>query len=95
MSLNSKAITTSTFLFPFIYRLFIILLPFEVNLVIQVNFLPLKNLLFQGKIQTAVLVQAKPMDVTRLYERIGEVSKGDYRKIMSGFLGLFQYKNMP
>ena len=50
---------------------------------------------FRGKTQTAVVVQAKPMDVSRLYERIGEVSKGDYSKIMAGFQLLFTNKNMP
>ena len=50
---------------------------------------------FREKIQTAVVVQSKPMDVSRLYERIGEVSKGDYNKILAGFQLLFANKNMP
>lgn len=48
-----------------------------------------RQFMFQGKIETAVLVQAKPMDVTRLYERMGELSKADYRKIKDAYLALF------
>ena len=40
---------------------------------------------FRGRAQNAVLVQAKAMDVTRLYEKIGELSRGDYRRIRDAF----------
>ena len=48
------------------------------------------DFIFQNKIQTAVLVQAKSMDATRLYERIGKLSKSDYEKIRDKYLGLFK-----
>lgn len=47
------------------------------------------QLVFQGKKQTAVLVQTKPMDVTRLYERIGRLSRSDYEKIRNSYKELF------
>ena len=53
------------------------------------------DFIFQGKKQNAVVVQAKAMDVSRLYQRIGEISKNDYRKIKEGFFNSFQDKNMP
>lgn len=44
--------------------------------------------IFQNKHQTAVLVQTKPMDVTRLYERIGKLSNADYQRIKEAYLKL-------
>ncbi len=52
-----------------------------------------KQFVFKGKLENAVLVQAKPMDVTRLYQKMGEVSKGDYRKILQAYMDLI--KNVP
>ena len=51
--------------------------------------------IFHNKEETAVLVQTKPMDVTRLYERMGKLSKSDYNKILNSYLRLFQNKNVP
>lgn len=48
------------------------------------------DFVFQNKTQTAVLVQTKPMDVTRLYEKIGELSRADYEKVKESFLSLFK-----
>ena len=45
---------------------------------------------FQGKTEAAVLVQTKPMDVTRLYERIGKLSRKDYQLIKDSYLRLFK-----
>ncbi len=50
---------------------------------------------FQGRKQTAVLIQSKMMDSTRLYERMGKMSKGDYWKVVECYLELFKPKNMP
>lgn len=50
---------------------------------------------FQDKTQIAVLIQAKLISNSRLYERIGEISKGDYRRIRDGYINLFLDKNMP
>ena len=46
------------------------------------------------KYSRPVLVQTKPMDVTRLYQKMGELSKGDYRGVLHAYLELFE-KNMP
>lgn len=53
------------------------------------------NFEFRGKTQTAVLIQAKLVSNSRLYERIGEVSKGDYKRIRDRYIDLFLDKNMP
>ena len=53
------------------------------------------DFIFRGKIQTAVLIQAKLVSNSRLYERIGEVSKGDYKRIRNKYIDLFLDKNMP
>ena len=45
--------------------------------------------MFHGKIETAVLAQTRPMDVSRLYERIGKLSRADYQKIRDGYMKLF------
>ena len=43
---------------------------------------------FQGKKQTAVLVQTRLMDVHRVYNRMGELSKADYEKILQAYIQL-------
>ena len=51
--------------------------------------------IFQGKCQTAVLVQTKPMDVTRLYERVGKLSNSDYKRIKGAYLDKKKKKYVP
>ncbi|MBR2998318.1 type II toxin-antitoxin system PemK/MazF family toxin [Candidatus Saccharibacteria bacterium] len=50
---------------------------------------------FQGKTQTAVLSQTRPISTARLYTRIGRLSRGDLRNLRSAYIRLFQDKNMP
>ena len=47
------------------------------------------HFVFHGKLETAVLVQSKVMDVARLYERIGKLSRHDLDKIRKDYLRLF------
>ena len=54
-----------------------------------------QEFIFQNRFENAVLVQTKPMDVKRLYQKMGEVSKGDYKKILDAYLGLFGVKICP
>ena len=50
---------------------------------------------FQEKNQTAILIQARLMDSTRLYERMGKMSNGDFWEVTKRYLELFKPKNMP
>lgn len=47
------------------------------------------SLEFQDRIETAVLAQAKVFSVTRLYDRIGQISNPDLEKVRNGFLKLY------
>ena len=49
---------------------------------------------FQGRQEVAVLIQAKLFDASRVYSRIGKLSRNDYQRILSRFIGLFE-KNVP
>ena len=53
------------------------------------------HFIFQGKRQTAVLIQTKLMDVRRVYSRIGELSKADYSKLLDDYISFLRNKNMP
>ena len=53
------------------------------------------NFEFQGKEQTAVLVQTKLMDTRRVYSRMGELSRADYRKVFKSYIEFLLDKNMP
>ena len=46
--------------------------------------------IFQGKMETAALAQTRPMDVLRLYERMGKLSRKDYDQIRDGYMNLFR-----
>ena len=50
---------------------------------------------FQGKEQTAVLIQTKLMDAHRVYTRMGELSRTDYDKVLNGYINFLLNKNMP
>lgn len=50
---------------------------------------------FQNKTETAILIQAKLMSSTRVYERMGKLSKRDYELIRINYIKLFQDKNVP
>ena len=50
---------------------------------------------FQEKIQTAVLIQARLIDVRRVYSRMGKLSKSDYQSVLKSYLELISGKNMP
>ena len=43
------------------------------------------DFVFKGKQQYAVLSQIRIMSVSRLYNRMGKLSAGDYKKIKTGF----------
>ena len=45
---------------------------------------------FRGKQEYAVLSQMRMMSVSRLYNRMGKLSNGDYKKIQSGFRKLIK-----
>ena len=47
---------------------------------------------FQNKTQTASLIQARLIDVPRLYNKIGQVPDSDLRLVRDKFLKLFQEK---
>lgn len=46
--------------------------------------------MFAGKLQTAVIGNAKTMSVKRLYRLIGRIDDSDYKKVKNGFLKLYQ-----
>lgn len=46
--------------------------------------------IFQNKIQTASLIQARLYDVSRLYNKIGQVPNSDLKLVRDGFLNLFK-----
>ena len=50
---------------------------------------------FQGKKQVAVLIQTKLFDTSRVYDRIGELSKKDYMHILKSYAKFILNKNMP
>ena len=50
---------------------------------------------FQGHPETAVVFQARFMDTEWLYQRIGRLSVGDFKKVKTSFLNLFRDKNVP
>ena len=52
------------------------------------------SFVFKNNLENAVVVQASLMSTVRLYEKIGEVSKGDFARIQKGFENLF-IKNVP
>lgn len=41
---------------------------------------------FQGKIQTAVLVQTRLIDTRRVYNRMGKLSKSDYNRVKLAYI---------
>lgn len=45
---------------------------------------------FQGMAQTAVVGQARVISVSRLYDKMGELPKTDFKKVKMGFLSLYQ-----
>ncbi len=47
------------------------------------------SFIFQDKKQTAALAQARVMSVSRLYNKLGDVTKGDFRRIKEGFGKLY------
>ena len=49
---------------------------------------------FQGRQEVAVLIQAKLFDASRVYSRIGKLSRNDYQRVLSQFVNLFE-KNVP
>ena len=53
------------------------------------------SFVFQNRIQTAVLVQARLMDAARVYSRMGELSKKDYMLILKAYVTFIKGKNMP
>lgn len=44
---------------------------------------------FQGRIETAVVAQARVFSVARLYGRLGQVPDSDLKKVREGFLSLY------
>ena len=44
---------------------------------------------FKGRQQFAVLAQARVVSVSRLYEKMGTLSKGDFSKVKEGFKTLY------
>lgn len=50
---------------------------------------------FQGKRQTAVLVQTRLMDARRAYNRMGKLSKRDHSNILRAYIKFLLNKNMP
>lgn len=44
---------------------------------------------FRDKKQTAALAQARVMSVSRLYERMGVTTRGDFQKVKDGFGKLY------
>ena len=48
------------------------------------------NLLFAATPLTSNLAQTRPMDVLRLYERMGKLSRKDYEQIRDGYMNLFR-----
>ena len=46
------------------------------------------NFRFQGKDETAVLLQAKLFDTARVYSRIGRLSNADYKTILNKYIDL-------
>lgn len=48
------------------------------------------DFIFKGKQQYAVLSQIRIMSVSRLYNRMGKLSAGDYKKIKTGFRKLIK-----
>lgn len=44
---------------------------------------------FQQKLQTAVLIQARLIDVRRVYSRMGKLSESDYRKVLTSYVQCF------
>lgn len=50
---------------------------------------------FQGKQETAALVQTRLYDAARVYAKIGELTRGDYTKILNGYIKLISQKNVP
>ena len=52
------------------------------------------SFVFQNRIQTAVLVQARLMDAARVYSRMGELSKKDYMLILKAYVSFIKGKNM-
>ncbi|MDO5451583.1 MAG: type II toxin-antitoxin system PemK/MazF family toxin [Candidatus Saccharibacteria bacterium] len=53
------------------------------------------HFVFQGKKQTAVLIQARLMDTRRVYNRIGKLSRMDHSMILTAYIYFLQNKNMP
>ena len=45
---------------------------------------------FRGKPEFAVLSQIRMMSVSRLYNRMGKLSNGDFKKIKAGFKKLIK-----
>lgn len=50
---------------------------------------------FQKRPEIAVIVQSRTMDASRLYRRMGKLSKRDYDRILNAYLALFRNKNTP
>ena len=44
------------------------------------------HFVFQAREEVAVIIQARMFDISRVYSRVGELSKGDYQKIKNAFL---------
>ena len=53
-----------------------------------------KQFVFQGRDENAVLIQTRLFDISRVYCRIGRLSKKDYEAIRESYIRLFQ-QNMP
>lgn len=45
---------------------------------------------FRGVDETAVVGQVRMMNVSRLYNKMGQVRKNDFKKVKAGFLNLFR-----
>lgn len=45
---------------------------------------------FLGKLETAVVGQAKTISVSRLYSKMGQVPKSDLDRVKAGFLALYK-----
>ena len=50
---------------------------------------------FQGRQETAALVQTRLYDAARVYARIGKLSTPDYNTVLDGYIKLISQKNVP
>ncbi len=47
------------------------------------------SFVFRDKLQTAILAQARVMSVARLYQKMGDTTRGDFMKVRDGFARLY------